>query len=74
MTDKDSPTKTISDFEATLSKADAAVASFAKDDRSVGHIVRGFLRNYPTAIPMLVLIVSILMFGLIDNLDRKSVV
>lgn len=68
MTDQDSPTKTISDFEATLNKADSAVASFARDDKSIGHVIRNFLRNYPTAIPMLVLIVSILVFGLIDNM------
>jgi fructose transport system permease protein len=68
MTDKDSPTKTFSDFEATLNKADSAVASFAKDDKSIGHVIRNFLRNFPTAIPMLVLITSVLMFGLIDNM------
>jgi fructose transport system permease protein len=34
MTDEDAPTKTISDFEASLKRADQAVASFAKDDKS----------------------------------------
>ena len=67
MSDQGEPTKTISDFEATLKKADTAVASFAADDRSLGHMARSFLRNYPTAIPALVLIVSIVIFGLIDN-------
>jgi fructose transport system permease protein len=61
------PTKTISDFEAKLSEADTAVASFAKDDKSLLQVTRNFLRNYPTAIPALILIVSILLFGLIAN-------
>jgi fructose transport system permease protein len=59
------PTKTISDFEAKLHQADTAVASFAEDDRSLVAQVRGFLRSYPTAIPAIILIVAILIFGLI---------
>jgi fructose transport system permease protein len=60
-----SPTKTISDFEAKLGEADTAVASFARDDKSPLQVIRSFLRSYPTAIPALILIVSILAFGLI---------
>jgi fructose transport system permease protein len=59
------PTKTISDFEAKLSQADTAVASFAEDDKSLVSRVRGFLRNYPTAIPAIIMIISVLGFGLI---------
>jgi fructose transport system permease protein len=66
MTDTGKPTKTISDYEASLESADSAVASFAKDDKTIGHVVRGFLRNYPTAIPALVLVISVLAFGAID--------
>ncbi len=61
------PTKTISDFEAKLDQADKAVASFAEDDKSFVARVRGFLRNYPTAIPIIILIASILAFGLIAH-------
>jgi fructose transport system permease protein len=60
------PTKTISDFEATLNKADTAVASFEKDDKTLVHKLRNFLRRNPTMIPALVLILSILVFGLIQ--------
>lgn len=67
MSDQGEPTKTISDFEASLKKADTAVASFAEDDKSLGHMVRSLLRNYPTAIPALVLIISVIVFGIIDN-------
>ncbi len=73
MTDNDAPTKTISDFEATLNKADSAVASFARDDKSLIHVLRGFLRDYPTAIPALVLILSVLAFGLIDMYLHENV-
>jgi fructose transport system permease protein len=59
------PTKTISDFEAKLDQADKAVASFAEDDLSLVSRARGFLRNYPTAIPAIILFVAVLGFGLI---------
>jgi fructose transport system permease protein len=59
------PTKTISDFEAKLSEADKSVASFEKDDKTFVHLLRNFLRRNPTMIPALVLILSILAFGII---------
>jgi fructose transport system permease protein len=65
MNTPDGPTKTISDFEATLVKADAAVASFEKDDKSFVHIMRSYLRSYPTLIPALVLLVSVAAFSII---------
>ncbi len=66
MASDDAPTKTISDFEATLNKADTAVASFEKDDKTLVHKLRNFLRRNPTMIPALVLVLSILIFGLIQ--------
>lgn len=65
MTSEDAPTKTISDYEATLAKADTAVASFERDDKTFVHILRNFLRRNPTMIPALVLILSIIIFSLI---------
>ena len=65
MSDQGAPTKTILDFEAKLTEADKTVASFARDDRTLTHMVRSFLRAYPTTIPALVLIVSVLAFGII---------
>jgi fructose transport system permease protein len=66
MASEDAPTKTISDFEAMLTKADSAVASFEKDDKTLGHKLRNFLRRNPTMIPALVLVLSVLIFGLIQ--------
>jgi fructose transport system permease protein len=66
MSSQDAPTKTISDYEATLTKADTAVASFERDDKTLVHKLRNFLRRNPTMIPALVLILSILIFGLIQ--------
>mgnify|MGYP006866178065 CR=1 FL=1 len=63
MSDTAGPVKTISDFEARLDQADRAVASFAEDDLSLLSRVRGFLRAQPTAIPAIILIVSVLAFG-----------
>lgn len=66
MSETAEPTKTISDFEAKLTQADASVATFERDDRTVMHVARAFLRTNPTAIPALVLIASILVFGLLS--------
>ena len=65
MSASEAPTKTISDYEATLVKADAAIASFERDDKTLTHKLRGFLRNYPTMIPALVLLISIAIFSII---------
>lgn len=65
MSESDAPTKTISDFEAKLAQADTSVASFDKDDRSLFFIVRSFLRSNPTTIPTLVLLISVIAFGII---------
>ena len=65
MSADDAPTKTISDYEATLNKADTAVASFDKDDKTLTHILRGHLRRNPTLIPALVLLISIVAFSIV---------
>ncbi len=59
------PTKTISDFEAKLAEADRTVASFDRDDKTLVHRARSFLRGNPTSIPALVLILSVIAFGII---------
>lgn len=63
MSNQKTPTKTISDFEARLDDADGAVASFEKDDNTFISIARNYLRAYPTLIPAMVLLVSVLVFG-----------
>lgn len=65
MSDTGSTTKTNSDFEAKLAEADKSVVSFDLDDKSIVHILRNFLRVYPTSIPALVLILSIIVFSII---------
>ena len=63
MSDSGAPTKVISDFEATLDKADVKVAAF---DSQAAHPLlwlRNFLQNYNTAIPVFVLLFSIFVFG-----------
>lgn len=65
MSNPEAPTKVISDFEATLTKADQAVATFERDDRTVIHVLRGFLRRNPTMIPALVLLLSIIAFSIV---------
>ncbi|MBL4928162.1 ABC transporter permease [Fuscibacter oryzae] len=68
MSTETTPTKTVSDYEAVLNKADTAVASFQKDDSTLIHRARGVLRNNPTLIPALVLLTAVIIFGIIaDN-------
>ena len=54
-----------SEFEKNLNSADSAVAVFERDDQTFLSNVRNAVRNYPTLVPALVLIVSILIFGII---------
>lgn len=65
MSADNAPTKTISDYEATLAKADTAVASFERDDNGFIPRLRAFLRSYPTTIPALVLLLSIIAFSIV---------
>ena len=67
MSDTSAPTKTISDFEAKLNEADKNVASFENDDNSLISRVRTYLGANPTAIPAIILIVSVLAFGAIAH-------
>ena len=67
MSDPDTPTKTISDFEAKLGAADKTVAQFDRDDKTTVAKLRGFLRDNPTMIPALVLIISVLGFGIANS-------
>lgn len=65
MASDNAQTKTISDYEAVLNRADGAVASFARDDKTIAHILRGHLRKNPTLIPAIVLLLSIAAFSII---------
>nr|WP_316652040.1 ABC transporter permease [uncultured Gellertiella sp.] len=64
MSTLDTPTKTISDFEAKLDQADRSVAQFDRDDKTAIAKARGYLRDNPTMIPALVLVISVLAFGI----------
>jgi fructose transport system permease protein len=63
MSDSGQPTKTIPDFEATLTKADTSVASFETEHLGGLQRLRIFLQAYPVAVPIFVLLISILLFG-----------
>jgi fructose transport system permease protein len=65
MSDSSAPTKTISDFEAKLAEADANVASFDLEHENLLQKARSFLRSNPTAIPAIILVTSVAVFGFI---------
>ena len=65
MSDAAPASRPAQDFEQELGKAAAAVAAFDTHDRTLLHKAQHFLHANPAAIPLIVLIVSILAFGLI---------
>jgi fructose transport system permease protein len=72
MSDTATPTKTISDFEAKLAEADKNVASFDLENESFLQKARGFLRANPTAIPAIILIASVFVFGVISLIQPNN--
>ena len=67
MSSSDTQTKADSDFETKLDEADKQVVQFEKDDKTMTSVLRGFLRDNPTLIPLLVLVISVLAFGLANS-------
>jgi fructose transport system permease protein len=63
MSDTGAATKVISDFEATLDKADVKVAAFETQADGPLYKIRNFLQTYNTAIPIFVLLLSVFIFG-----------
>ncbi len=63
MNEKPAPTKVISDFEATLNKADTKVAEFETQPDGIIKKLQQFLQAYNTAIPVFVLLLSIFIFS-----------
>lgn len=66
MTDAQTPQGVKQSFEDTLDKAETAVATFAKDDKSLINVMRVAMRDYPVVIPALVMVLSVVIFGLIN--------
>ena len=64
MSDSGQPTKTLPDFEAALNKADSSVASFEHEHITPLQKLRIFLQAYPVSVPIFVLIISVLLFGI----------
>lgn len=56
-----------SEYEDKLGEADKAVAQFERDDHTAMSLIRGFLRDHPTLIPALVLVIAVLCFGLANS-------
>lgn len=67
MSETSQPTKSVSDFEATLNQADKSVASFDTEHVTPLQKLRIFLQAYPVTVPIFVLILSVLLFGVTTN-------
>ena len=55
------------DFEKSLAEADTRVASFDERERSPIERIQHFLHSSPSAVPLLVLIASVAIFGVING-------
>jgi len=55
------------DFEKRLAEADSRVASFDEGERSALGRAQHFLHSSPSAVPLLVLVLSVVIFGIIDG-------
>ncbi len=64
MSDAPASARQPQEFEKVLSTSDAAVATFDTHDRSALERVQHFLHSNPAAVPLIVLLLSILGFGI----------
>ncbi|MEQ1942209.1 ABC transporter permease [Mesorhizobium sp. VNQ89] len=65
MTDASADARRPQDFEKTLSESDASVANFDTHSRSPLENAQHFLHKNPAAVPLIVLVISVLFFGVI---------
>ena len=66
MSEGSQPTKSVADYEATLSKADTSVASFEHEQVTALQKLRIFLQTFPVAVPIfvaLLLLGGVIMYG-----------
>lgn len=66
----DSPNRS-ADYEGTLTGADTRVAQFEGPKRTVLGHVQHFLHSHPTMVPVIVLVLSLIVFGILAG-DRFS--
>ncbi|MCV0396099.1 MAG: ABC transporter permease [Rhizobiaceae bacterium] len=72
MTDQTAAPRGRQDFENTLDESDKAVAAFESHDRNVFDRAQHFLHGNPTMVPVIVLIVSIIVFGFVAGANFYS--
>jgi fructose transport system permease protein len=64
MSNTDETGKSVFDYEASLNQADKSVASFETEQLTGLQRLRVFLQAYPVTVPIFVLILSVLLFGI----------
>lgn len=65
MSGTDSPPRQAQDFEKTLHQSDTSVASFDSGEKSLIDRAQHFLHGHPTMVPVIVLIASVVIFGVL---------
>ncbi len=65
MSDTNRRDNKIQDFEKTLDQSNEQVAQFSVERKSTLYIIQHFLHSYPTSIPIIVLILSVVIFGFV---------
>lgn len=59
------PSSTTDDFEKAANNADQKVAAFEIEDKGVLETIQRFLHRYPTMVPFIVLVISLVVFGVV---------
>ena len=67
MTEDSPKPRSAQEFEQTLDKSDANVAAFVHESKGLVDKTQHFLHGNPTMVPVIVLVVSVIIFGLISG-------
>lgn len=65
MTDTERKPQVAQEFESVLTRQESSVASFESSDKSLLERIRHFLHSSPAAVPLIVLVLSLLIFAVI---------
>ncbi len=64
---EEKPTGSSQNFEQALDKSDKSVASFDTQHKTITDRLQHFLHSYPTMVPVIVLVFSVIAFGFISG-------
>src|SRR3569833_1001291 len=67
MAEAPAETRRAAEYDQNLAEADIRVASFEERTRSPREHIQHFMHSSPSSVPLLVLVVSVVLFGIVDG-------